>query len=163
VSAKTVYDGFGTKPGVLRSVWDLKLKGDTDDAPVDTRPWFVAVLDEPDPHQMVRLIAHNSVAAKQRIGPLLRIIRSASSVDADSAALWQLITTDFHANQRMLVEAIAKRKGLRRGLSVERATDVLWMLNHPDTWLNLHGERGWTAAEFETWFAETVTALLLKV
>ncbi|MEY2424557.1 MAG: hypothetical protein QOI61_129 [Actinomycetota bacterium] len=162
VSAKTVYDAFATKAGVLRAVWDLRLKGDTDDAPVAVRPWFVELLEEPDPRRMVALIAHNSVVVKQRIGDLLRVIRSAASVDADSAALWQLITTDFHANQRALVDAIAKRKGLRAGLSVGQATDVLWMLNHPDTWLNLHGERGWSAKEFEKWFTQSARMLLLK-
>ena len=59
VSAKTVYDAFATKPGVLRGVWDLALKGDTDDAPVEARPWFVQVLEEPDPARMVKLIARN--------------------------------------------------------------------------------------------------------
>lgn len=162
VSAKTVYDNFATKPGLLRAVWDLRLKGDTDDAPVDQRPWFVAVLDEPKPARMIELIAHNSVAAKQRIGDLLRVIRSAASVDTDSADLWALINSDFHANQRVLVEAIAKRKGLRAGLSVDKATDILWTLNHPDTWLNLHGERDWSAKEFEKWFAETAKAQLLR-
>ena len=162
VSAKTVYDNFATKPGLLRAVWDLKLKGDTDDAPVDARPWFVAVLEEPKPERIVELIARNSVAAKQRIGELLRVIRSAASVDSDSAALWELITTDFLANQRMLVEAIAKQKGLRPGLSVDKATDILWMLNHPDTWLNLAGRRDWSPKEFEKWFRATVTEQLLR-
>jgi AcrR family transcriptional regulator len=162
VSAKTVYDTFATKPGVLRGVWDLALKGDTDDAPVEARPWFVQVLEEPDPARMVTLIAHNSVVVKQRIGPVLRVIRAASSVDADSAALWALIQTDFHANQRVLVDAIAKRKGLKRGLSVERAADILWMLNHPDTWLALHYERRWSAKEFEAWLAATLAQQLLR-
>ena len=108
------------------------------------------VLEEPDPARMVKLIAHNSVIVKQRIGPVLRVIRAASSVDDDSATLWALIQSDFHANQRVLVDAIAKRKGLKVGMSVDRAADILWMLNHPDTWLALHDERGWSAKEFET-------------
>lgn len=162
VSAKTVYDGFATKAGVLRSVWDLKLKGDTSDAPVAARLWFVAVLEEPDPRRMIDLIAKNSVAAKERIGDVLRVIRSAASVDNDSAALWQLITTDFHANQGVLVAALAKRKALRRGLTPEKATDILWMLNHPDTWLNLHGDRDWSPTDFEAWFAQSAATLLLR-
>jgi AcrR family transcriptional regulator len=162
VSAKTVYDAFATKPGVLRGVWDLALKGDTDDAPVEARPWFVRVLEEPDPARMVKLIAHNSVIVKQRIGPVLRVIRAASSVDDDSAALWALIQSDFHANQRVLVDAIAARKGLKVGLSVDRGADILWMLNHPDTWLALHDERGWSARAFERWFAATAAQQLLR-
>lgn len=162
VSAKTVYDNFATKPGLLRGVWDLKLKGDTSDAPVAVRPWFLDVIEQPDPKRAVQLIARYSVETKQRIGDLLRVIRSAASVDPDSAALWQLITTDFHANQRALVESIARRKGLRAGLTVAKATDQLWLLNHPDTWLSLHGDRGWSPKEFEKWFTETATTLLLR-
>ena len=162
VSAKTVYDAFATKAGVLRGVWDLALKGDTDDAPVADRPWFVQMLQEPDPGKIVTLVADNSVAVKQRIGSVLRVIRDASSVDDDSAVLWNLIGSDFHANQRVIVETIAKRKGLKSGLSVDRATDVLWTLNHPDTWLLLHDERGWSPKEFEKWFAATAAQQLLK-
>jgi AcrR family transcriptional regulator len=162
VSAKTVYDAFATKSGLLRGVWDLALKGDTDDAPVEARPWFLQVVEEPDPARIVKLIVRQSVEVKQRIGPVLRVIRAASSVDDDSAALWTLIQSDFHANQRALVAAIAKRKGLKVGLSVDRAADILWMLNHPDTWLALHDDRGWSAKEFEKWFAATAAQQLLK-
>ena len=93
---------------------------------------------------------------------MLRLIRGASSVDHDSAELWALIQSDFHANQRVLVGAIAKRKGLKVGLSIDKAADILWTLNHPDTWLALHGERGWSAKEFEKWLATTAVQQLLK-
>ena len=163
VSAKTVYDAFATKPGLLRGVWDLALKGDTDDAPVERATVVPASSGRARSRaRMVKLIVRHSVDVKQRIGPVLRVIRAASSVDDDSAALWALIQSDFHANQRALVDAIAKRKGLKVGLSVDRATDILWMLNHPDTWLALHDERGWSAKEFEKWFAAIAAQQLLK-
>jgi AcrR family transcriptional regulator len=162
VSAKTVYDAFATKAGVLRGVWDLALKGDTDDAPVADRPWFLEAFEQTDARAMARLVAHNSVGVKVRVGDIFRVIRDASSVDDDSAALWGLIQSDFHANQRSLVEAMAKRKGLRRGLSVDDATDVLWTLNHPDTWLLLHHERGWSPERFERWLLDSIERLLLK-
>jgi AcrR family transcriptional regulator len=162
VSAKTVYDAFATKPGVLRGVWDLRLKGDTSDVPVAALPRYVEILEENDPRRMVAVLVRNSMVVKQRIGDVLQVIRDASSVDADSGELWRLIRSDFHANQRVLVEAIAKRKGLKAGLSVDRATDLLWMLNSPDTWLMLHVERGWSVREFAKWFLETATQQLLK-
>ena len=43
-----------------------------------------------------------------------------------------------------------------------RATDILWTLNHPDLWLLLVGERGWTPEQFEQWFADTACAQLLR-
>lgn len=159
VSLKTVYLAFSTKAGLLRAVWDLLLKGDTSAAPVAERPWYLEVLEEADPDRKLRLVAHHSVAVKQRIGPLLRVIRSAAAVDRDGAALWQLIQTDFHANQQAVVESLASQGGLRADLTVEQATDVLWALNHPDVWL-LFIDRGWTPEAFEDWFADTLVQQL---
>ena len=128
---------------------------------IPDRPWYLEVLDESDPERKLRLVAHHSVAVKQRIGPLLRALRSAAVVDADGAALWALIQTDFHSNQRVIVESLVATGRLRQDVDVDRATDILWTLDHPDVWLLLAGERGWTPEAFETWFADTAFAQLL--
>jgi TetR/AcrR family transcriptional regulator, regulator of autoinduction and epiphytic fitness len=161
VALKTVYSAFTTKAGLLRALWDLLLKGDTDDAPVAQREWYRQLLEEPNPERKLRLTATNACVVKRRIGPILRVIRSASAVDPDSAALWQLIQTDFYENQRAVIHSLADAGGLRSDLSEARATDILWGLNHPDMWLLLVGERGWTAEAFETWFADTICQQLL--
>jgi AcrR family transcriptional regulator len=163
VALKTVYSAFATKPGLLRAVWDLALKGDMDDAPLADRSWYRDTLAEPDAERQVRLIAANSRAVKTRIGPILRVIRSAAVVDADSAALWALIQSDFYANQRVLVDSLAAKGALRPGLDPESATDILWTLNHPDVWLLLAYERGWTPERFESWFATVAIDQLLGV
>jgi hypothetical protein len=59
------------------------------------------------------------------------------------------------------VESLHAKRALRPGLDVARATDVLWTLNHPDVWLLLVGERGWTPGQWERWFADTACAQLL--
>jgi AcrR family transcriptional regulator len=161
VSLKTVYTAFSTKSRLLRSLWDLLLKGDEDDAPVAERPWYREVIDEPDPVRKLRLTARYSRFVKERIGGLLRVIRDASTVDPDGAALWHLIQTDFHDNQRVIVDALDRTGSLRADLDAARATDILWTLNHPDVWLLLVGQRGWTPDQFEQWFADTTCALLL--
>ena len=162
VSLKTVYLAFETKSGVLRALWNLRLRGDEGEAPVGERAWYREVLEEPDPERQLQLTAKNSRMVKERIGPLLGVIRSAAPVDADSAALWNRIQSDFYDNQRGIVETLHKRKALRRGLGVERASDILWTLNHPDLWQLLVGERGWTAEQWERWFTEAVRAQLLR-
>jgi hypothetical protein len=45
---------------------------------------------------------------------------------------------------------------------VERATDIIWMLNHPDVWQHLVRERGWTPEDYERWFADTSCSQLLR-
>jgi hypothetical protein len=116
---------------------------------------------EPDPARQLRLNARNSVVVKRRIAGVLGVIRDAAPVDADLAALWALIQSDFHANQHAIVAQIDRKGGLRPGLGVERAADLLWTLNHPDVWLLLVGQRHWTPVEYERWLAETSCALLL--
>jgi AcrR family transcriptional regulator len=161
VALKTVYLAFDTKSGVLRAVWDTLLRGGAD-IPVAEQPWYREVVDEPDPARQLALNARNARDVKSRIGAVLRVIRDAAPVDSDMHALWTLIQTDFYANQRVIVETLHKRKALRRDLDVTRATDILWMLNHPDTWHLLVDERGWSAEQWERWFAETSCAQLLR-
>lgn len=161
VSLKTAYLPFSTKSGLLRALWDLRLKSDDADAPVVQHEWFREVLEEPDPVRKLQLNARNSAAAKTRIGGLFRVIRGAAEIDADCGALWRLIQSDFYANQQMIVESIHRGGGLRRGLSVATGTDILWTLNHPDAWMLLAGQRGWSPHAYEAWLAQTSCAQLL--
>jgi AcrR family transcriptional regulator len=161
VALKTVYVAFETKSGVLRSLWHLLLRGDQDDVPVGERRWYHEVLEEPDPERQLRLNARNSRTVKQRAGALLGVIRDAASADRDIETLWSRIQTDFYEIQRRIVEALHRKKALRPGLDVTRATDILWTLNHPDLWQLLVRERGWTPDEYEQWFGDTTCSQLL--
>jgi AcrR family transcriptional regulator len=162
VALKTAYLPFSTKSGLLRALWDLRLKGDEGDPPVVLHAWFREVMEERDPVRKLELNARNSRAAKTRIGPLFKVIRGAAETDGDCSALWELIQSDFHANQRVIIDAIHRAGGLRRGLGVARGTDILWTLNHPDVWLLLVAERGWPPQAYETWLAQTSCAQLLE-
>ena len=93
-----------------------------------------------------RPTAHASRTVKERIGGLLEVIRNAAPVDADSAALWDLIQSDFHENQRVIVDSLHAKGALRADLDVLSATDILWTVNHPDVWLLLVHRGGWTPA-----------------
>jgi AcrR family transcriptional regulator len=153
VALKTVYAAFETKSGVLRALWHMLLRGDEDDVPVMARQWYLEVLEEPDPERQLRLNARNARAVKERIAPLLDVIRHAAPLDAESAALWARIQSDFYDNQGAIVKSLSARGALAPGLDVARATDILWTLNHPDLWQLLVAQRGWTAEQWEQWFA----------
>ena len=161
VAPKTVYVAFETKAGILRSLWHLLLRGDQDDRPVADRAWYQKVLDEPDPQRKLRLNAGNARRVKERAGGLLAVIRSAAEADADMRELWSRIEREFHENQLVVVRSLDAVGGLRPGLDVARAADILWTLNHPDVWLLLVGKRGWSPEEFERWFGDAVCAQLL--
>jgi AcrR family transcriptional regulator len=162
VASKTVYVAFQTKSGVLRALWNLRLRGERDELPVAQQRWYRDVLDEPDPERQLRLTAHNSRVVKLRIAGVLEMIRGAAPIDPDIAALWNRIGTEFHANQRVIAQSLADKGALAPGLDVERAADILWTINHPNLWQLLVGERGWTAEQYEQWCAEILCTQLLN-
>ena len=162
VSLKTVYLAFETKTGVLRALWHLLLRGDDEHVPVGERPWFRAVLDEPDPERKIRLNVHNATVVRGRIGGVLRVLRDAAPTEPEIAELWARIEAEFYENQRSVVEDLHKRNALRADLDVTRATDLLWTLNHPDMYRLLVGERGWTPDEHEAWLADVLCGQLLE-
>ena len=162
VALKTVYVAFETKSGLLRALWNHLLRGGRDDVPVAEQARYREILAEPDPERQLRLTVRNSVVVKRRIAGVAEVIRSASTIDPDIGALWKRIQSEFHANQRVIVERLDAKHALAPGLDVDRATDILWALNHPNQWQLLVQERGWTPEQFERWFAETARAQLLR-
>jgi AcrR family transcriptional regulator len=162
VALKTVYVAFETKAGVLRALWNLRLRGGREELPITQHEMYREVLEEDDPERQLRLNARNSREGKQRIGALAEIIRSAAPLEPDIAALWERINVEYHANQAAIVETIANKRALRRGLDVRRATDILWLINHPNTWQLLVQAQGWTPEQYERWSFETARAQLLQ-
>jgi AcrR family transcriptional regulator len=162
VSPKTVYLGFDSKSGLLRAVWHLLLRGDAGEAPMSRRPFYQALLAEPDAERQITILAHNARLVKERSGRLLAVIRSAALTDPDSAELWARIQAEFYEMQPPIIESLRRKKALRRGLDPVRAADLLWTLNHPEVWLLLVHERGWTPAEWEDWFARAARSELLE-
>ena len=162
VSLKTVYLAFETKSGLLRALWHLLLRGEQDTVPVGEQPWYREVLDEPDPERQLRLNARNSLIVKRRAGAILDVIRDAASSDPEIAALWARIQTEFHENQRAIVQSIADKGALAAGLDVASATDILWALNHPTLYSLLARERDWPPERYERWLADLFCAQLLS-
>lgn len=162
VALKTVYVAFETKSGLLRALWNHLLRGGNDEVPVAQQQWYREIIEEPDADRQLRLAARNACRVKLRIAGVLEVIRSAAAVDRDIAALWRRIQIEFHANQRVIVESLDDKNALVPGLAIDRATDILWTLNHPNTWQLLVEERRWTPQQFEQWVADTACAQLLS-
>jgi AcrR family transcriptional regulator len=159
VALKTVYLAFGTKAGVLHGLWDVRLGGDDQPVPVVERPWYRELLSSSDPVRLVRTAARQSRTVKERAGDLMVIIRQAAVVEPALASLWETIESEF----RVVLGGFAGRLSSLGALAIsaERATDLLWTLNHPDTWYLLVRGCGWSADQYEQWVADTLIAQLL--
>ena len=161
VALKTVYVAFETKSGVLRALWNLRLRAGAEDVPIAAHAVYREVLDEVDPERQLRLNARNSREGKLRVAAIAEVIRSAAPLDAEIDALWRRINTEYHDNQRAIVQSINDKRALHPDLDVQRATDILWTINHPNTWQLLVTQRGWTPEQYENWAADTAITQLL--
>jgi AcrR family transcriptional regulator len=162
VALKTVYLAFETKSGVLRALWNLRIRAGRDEVPIAQQEWYREALEAKDPEQQLRLNARNSRAAKLRVATVLGVIHTAAPLDADIAALSDRIYSEYHANQRVIVESVNDKKALRPELDLDHATDILWTTNHPHLWHLLVRERGWSPEQYERWTADVACSQLLK-
>jgi AcrR family transcriptional regulator len=161
VVTKTVYTAYATKSSLLSAVWDTTLRGGEDAPPVGALAWYREVLDEADPEKQLRLNARNSRMVKERIAGVVTVIRDGATSDTSVGRLWSDIESSFYKNQQAVISSIANKGGLREGLDVTAAADILWALNHPDLWRLLVGVRGWTPDAYEKWFGDSACAQLL--
>jgi AcrR family transcriptional regulator len=161
VALKTVYLAFGTKAGVLHALWDVRLGGDDQPIPIVDRPWYRELLQADDPHTLLRTAARQSRQTKDRAGTVMRIVRDAAFTDPAIADLWQRIETEFRNVLRGFAQRLDELAALAAGIDVTTATDILWTLNHPDTWYLLVHRCGWTADQYEQWVGDTLLAQLL--
>jgi AcrR family transcriptional regulator len=161
VALKTVYLAFGTKAGVLHALWDVRLGGDDQPIPIVDRPWYRQLLQADDPHTLLRTAARQSRQTKDRAGAVMHIVRNAALTDPALADLWQRIETEFRTVLRGFAQRLDDLAALAPAIDVTTATDILWTLNHPDTWHLLVHSCGWTADRYEQWVGDTLLAQLL--
>ncbi len=161
VAVKTVYLAFGTKPELLRTVWDHRLAGDEAAVPVLERSWYRQVEADDSAQAKLRLLARQSGGVKRRTGRLLIVIRDAASVDPEISALWEEIETKLHQVSRAVVDQLVTAGALGRDLDPSATADVLWTLNHPSTWHLLVVRRGWSDEAYQTWLEQAFLKQLL--
>lgn len=162
VALRTLYLAHGNKRSLLMAVWNHRIRGDSQPIPVAERPWFQEVINEPNPRRQLELIARNSRQVKGRAGALMEVIRSAAPADREIGGLWQRLQDEFHANQRLLIEQLTHSGGVKTGLSLEKATDILSTLNSWEVYQLLIGQRGWPPEQYEAWLAEALSSQLLQ-
>jgi AcrR family transcriptional regulator len=161
VAPKTVYVAFESKSALLRALWHRVLRGEEDEKPVAEQPWFREVLEEPDPVKTLRLNARNSRVAKTRMRGIGEVVQAAAPSDPEIGKLWSNIQVQFLENQRVIVDGLAKRKALKKGLTPAKAADIMWTLNHPNVYQLLIGVRGWSPESYEKWLGDAFISQLL--
>jgi AcrR family transcriptional regulator len=162
VNIDTVYDRVGRKPVILRELIEQAISG-TDRAVVaEDRDYVKAIVAEPDPANKLAMYARAVAAIQERMAPLFLALRDAASTEPEARAVWQEIDERRAANMRTFAESLHVAGGLRAGLTVEEAADVIWTTASSDVYALFVVQRHWTRQRFERWLADTWRRLLLE-
>jgi AcrR family transcriptional regulator len=161
VSHETVYATLGPKPSVFRHLIETALSGANDPIPPLERDYARQVLSEQDPSRLIDIYAHAMRVTQERLAGLFDVLGHAATTAPELAAyLSELIDRRAHYTN-MLAEHLAKIGGLRKGVTVRTAADVLFALNSSEFFLLLARDRDWKPDRFERWLADAWKRLLL--
>jgi len=163
VVVETIYRSFGSKSALFGAVVEAALAGGVKRAevPVEERPAIAAMIAETDPVKQVAMYAATQPGIHRRAGPLLRAVREAAALDPEVAHVRSRLEAERHAGQGRMAGLLASRGALRPGLSVERATDLIWTLSSIGVHDLLVVERGWTSEDYQRWLTDALTHDLL--
>src|SRR5258706_2361083 len=142
VAVDTVYAVFGNKARVLTALIDLRLAPAAGAVNVMGRPEAQAVRDEHDQRRQIRLFARDIAAVSKRVRPVYEIMRTASAVEPEMAAIYSEMEGYRLRNMRQAARWIAARGPLR--VSVERAAESIWALASPDVARMMCDVNGWS-------------------
>lgn len=162
VNVDTVYELVGRKPVLLRALIERAISGTDVAVTAEDRDYVKAIRAEPDPAEKLAIYARAVCDIQRRMAPLFVALRDASSTDAEARAVWEEISRRRATNMRKLAEDLRSAGGLRHGLSVDEAADILWATNSSEFYVLLTVDRGWPPDRFQRWLTDTWERLLLR-
>jgi AcrR family transcriptional regulator len=156
VSRQTVYDQFGSKPGLLRAMVARSEE-------VAGLPQLLErVRSETRGVAMLRTFLDAVVAVEPQVYPFSRLVYAARLDDPVAAELWEWRLRSRHAGMRAVMERLASEGRLRAGVSVDEATDVAWAVASPHHYEYLVIAQGWDMLRYRAHLEQTIASRLLS-
>ncbi len=160
VSERTVFLVFPTKAALLGECIRVAVRGDDDATPLLGRQGVRAVLEAP-PERMIALLADASADLLERAAPLLA---AGESVGIEDPILNEIRERGRAATRSDMLEiatAMKRAGALKRGLSAERAADIMYALAASESvYLRLVNHCGWNQAGYARVLEAALTGAL---
>lgn len=156
VSTPTIYAIYQSKRGVLLALIDEAL------SPEKYNEIFWHGSKENSPlirlEAMAKLCRELYDAEKER----LALIHGAAGIDPVFRELENEREQRRYVRQEVVIKEIAAIDGLKKGLSIEKARDLMWVYTSREFYRKLVAERGWTLDQYEKWLGGLLITELLK-
>ena len=161
VSVETVYKAFGSKPGLVKSVFDVSIVGDDEPVPLMQRDRIRRIRAEPDPRVQLRMYGEHLTDTFPRSAPVQLLVRDAAASEPAAAEVWSEMVAERLTGMTYFATELHEHGHLRPDLSIDDARDILWTYNSVELFDLLVNQRSWSPERYGRWVAEALIAALL--
>lgn len=161
VAVQTLYLSFGSKDAILAAALDVAIAGDDEPQPVLERPWVREVRTETGARRALALFVETACEIVARVQPLYSVAQRASA-DPDLADLLNKTKRRRQETFAAVVAILAEKPGFAAGMSVQRATAVMYVLLSEESYQLLVVEQGWSEPDWREWVLRTAASQLLR-
>lgn len=156
VSVETIYNGFGSKKGLLREAMGVAVVGDDEPVPLVDRPEFAALGEGTVDERIARGIALLTDIHVRSAGVWEAIVEAAQA-DPDVEAWRREMEALRRVDVGRSIEAILGRP------ADERLVTMLWLLFSPESYRKLVTDAGLTREEYEAFLIDATNRLAAPV
>ncbi len=156
VSAESVYKRFAGKPALVRAVVEYALRGSGPVA-AETRS---DALDADDLQTLLRGWGELSAEVAPRVAPILLLVQVAAAHDPELAGLARELDDNRRTRMSENARRLAQAGHLPPGMSIARATDILWTYSSPEVYELLVKRSGWNLQQYSVFITAGITAHL---
>jgi AcrR family transcriptional regulator len=155
-AVQTIYASVGPKHAIILALVE------TLEADAGVGETMQRLAHAHDPRELIALIVGLSRQFAEKGGDIIDAMASAAPTEPDVATALRTARRNHMSGSRYIAERLARLDALAPGLSVERAADILGVLNWGTTWHQFTQDQGWSIDEYEAWLNDTLVRLLLK-
>ena len=158
VAVQTVYFTFGNKARLLAQVQDRVVLGNAPSEQWAEQPWAAELRSETDPRKLLDLFVDVDSQIKARVSPFIARLGAALPNDPEQTAVRDARRDLFFGT---LIDRLHQLGALRKGLSRNRALDILRVVNSLEAYVELTQRRGWSDEEWQAWLRRVLREELL--
>lgn len=159
VSVETIQKAFGGKAGLVKAICERGLAG-RGERPARERSDAISAA-ETDPREIARSWGRLTAEVSPLVSPVVLLVRDGAASDPALGELLRQLDQARLARMTQNAEVLHRRGFLRRGISVERAGQILWALSSPEMYDLFVVRRGWSPEELGAFVAEAIVGALL--
>lgn len=160
VSRQTVFSTFGSKAGLLKEAFDVRLAGDDEPVAIAQRPEAQRILEATEPSALLRAQADFYIVTTLRVLPLWPAMVAGAATDESCAEVLAFFDRGRFEGPGEIVDVLAERGWLRKGLTRRKGKEAMYLLSNPAATHDAL-ERGWSVKDLQRWFGDCLCAVLL--